>query len=137
MLEFLTPRPSAARAAGILREVFGSIQAPFAFRLWDGQEVRLGGGEPVCTAVIKSPEIFLRLIRAPTPSGGEGSELPLPSRESVRGSKLPLPSGESVRGSKLPLPSGESVRGSKLPLPSRESVRGSKLPLPSGGSVGV
>lgn len=67
MLDFLTPRPSAARAAGILRDVFGSIQAPFAFRLWDGQEVRLGGGAPVCTAVIKSPEIFLRLIRDPTP----------------------------------------------------------------------
>jgi hypothetical protein len=67
MIGFLTPRPSAARAAGILRDIFGAIQAPFAFRLWDGQEVRLGGGEPVCTAVIKTPETFLRLIRDPTP----------------------------------------------------------------------
>jgi hypothetical protein len=67
MFGFLTPRPSAARAAGILREVFGSIRAPFAFRLWDGREVRLGGGEPACTAVIKTPETFLRLIRDPTP----------------------------------------------------------------------
>jgi hypothetical protein len=67
MIGLLAPQPSAARAAGILREVFGSIRAPFAFRLWDGQEVRLGGGEPVCTAVIKTPETFLRLIRDPTP----------------------------------------------------------------------
>jgi len=44
MIGLLAPQPSAARAAGILRDVFGSIRAPFAFRLWDGQEVRLGGG---------------------------------------------------------------------------------------------
>ncbi|HET8576814.1 MAG TPA: hypothetical protein VFO18_06940 [Methylomirabilota bacterium] len=67
MLSLLAPRPSAARAAGILREVFTGIAAPFAFRLWDGQEVRLGDGPPVCRAVIKSPETFLRLIRDPTP----------------------------------------------------------------------
>jgi hypothetical protein len=67
MLSPLAPRPSGARAAGILREVFTGIAAPFAFRLWDGREVRLGDGLPVCTAVIKSPETFLRLIRDPTP----------------------------------------------------------------------
>lgn len=67
MIGLLTRRPTPARAAGILRRVFGRIQAPFAFRLWDGQEVRFGSGAPACTAVIKSPETFLRLIRDPTP----------------------------------------------------------------------
>jgi hypothetical protein len=47
--------------------VFGQIPASFAFRLWDGQEVRLGPGDPVCTAVIKTPETFLRLLRNPSP----------------------------------------------------------------------
>ena len=60
-------RPSPAAAARILRDVFGHIQAGFAFRLWDGREVRLGPGEPVCTAVIKAPETFMRLMRDPTP----------------------------------------------------------------------
>ncbi len=67
MISLLAPRPSASRAAAILREVFGSIPAPFAFRLWDGQVVPIGVGAPVCTAVIKAPETFLRLIRDPTP----------------------------------------------------------------------
>ena len=67
MLSLLAPRPSAARAAGILREVFSALPGPFAFRLWDGQEVRFGARPPACTAVIKSPETFLRLIRNPTP----------------------------------------------------------------------
>lgn len=67
MIGLPAPKPSAARAAGILRDVFGSIPAPFAFRLWDGREVRVGSGAPACTAVIKAPETFLRLIRDPTP----------------------------------------------------------------------
>jgi len=62
------PRPSAHRAASILRDVFGRIPTPFAFRLWDGQELRIGAGEPVCTVVVKSPEIFVELIRDPTPN---------------------------------------------------------------------
>jgi len=61
------PHPSPGRAARILREVFGRIQGPFAFRLWDGQEVRFGSDPPVCTAVIKTPEIFLQLMRDPSP----------------------------------------------------------------------
>jgi hypothetical protein len=60
-------RPSPAGAARALREVFGHIQAPFAFRLWDGREVRLGPDRPACTAVIKTPETFLRLLRDPSP----------------------------------------------------------------------
>lgn len=59
--------PSPAGAARVLREVFGHISASFAFRLWDGQEVRLGPEQPVCTAVIKAPETFARLIRDPSP----------------------------------------------------------------------
>jgi hypothetical protein len=60
-------QPSPAGAARVLREVFGHIPAAFAFRLWDGREVRLGPSEPVCTAVIKSPETFMRLMRDPSP----------------------------------------------------------------------
>ena len=68
MIALLTPTPSAARAAAILRDVFGRLSgAPFAFRLWEGSEVRFGSGEPVCTVVVKSPEIFMRLIRNPSP----------------------------------------------------------------------
>lgn len=67
MLARLIPTPTPARAAVILHRVFGRLSASFAFRLWDGREVRLGSGEPVCTAVIKSPETFLSLIRNPTP----------------------------------------------------------------------
>jgi len=59
--------PSPAAAARVLREVFGHVQASFAFRLWDGREVRLGAGEPACTAVIKTPGTFLRLVRDPSP----------------------------------------------------------------------
>lgn len=67
MLAFLTPTPTPSRAAAILREVFRGLPDSFAFRLWDGQEVRFGPGPPACTAVIKSPETFLRLIRDPSP----------------------------------------------------------------------
>jgi len=66
-LTALLPTPTPARAAAILREVFGRLPGALAFRLWDGQEVRLGTGTPVVTAVIKSPETFLSLIRDPSP----------------------------------------------------------------------
>ena len=61
------PHPSPARAARILRDVFGGLPSAFAFRLWDGREVRFGSDEPVCTAVIKTPETFVRLVRDPSP----------------------------------------------------------------------
>ncbi len=68
MITPLTPTPSSARAAAVLSEVFSPLRtAPFAFRLWDGSEVRFGDGPPVCTTVIKSPETFVRLIRNPSP----------------------------------------------------------------------
>jgi len=67
MLAFLTPTPTPPRAAAILKTVFGTLPASFAFRLWDGQEVRFGSDTPACIAVIKSPETFLHLIRDPSP----------------------------------------------------------------------
>jgi len=60
-------RPSARAAADILRRVFGHVPASFAFRLWDGSEVRFGADTPVCVAVIKSPEVFVELMRDPSP----------------------------------------------------------------------
>ena len=60
-------QPTPAGAARVLREVFGQVPAALAFRLWDGREVRLGPNEPVCTAVIKTPETFVRLMRDPSP----------------------------------------------------------------------
>lgn len=67
MIPRLAPQPTPARAAAILREVFGGLPGPFAFRLWDGTEVQLGPGMPVATAVIKSPEAFVQLMRDPSP----------------------------------------------------------------------
>ena len=67
MMASLLPQPTPARAARILRELFGHIVAPVAFRLWDGREVRLSGDEALSTVVFKSPEVFLDLIRHPTP----------------------------------------------------------------------
>jgi cyclopropane-fatty-acyl-phospholipid synthase len=58
---------SPARAASILRQVFGTVTSSFAFRLWDGTEVPVGTGEPRFTVVIHSPQTFARLIREPTP----------------------------------------------------------------------
>jgi cyclopropane-fatty-acyl-phospholipid synthase len=55
------------RAAEILHRVFDRVPGGFAFRLWDGSVVALGGGTPVCTAVVHQPQTFIRLIRDPTP----------------------------------------------------------------------
>ena len=63
----LLPTPTPARAAAVLREIFGRIKAPVAFRLWDGSEVRLSGDKALNTVVIKSPETYLDLIRDPAP----------------------------------------------------------------------
>jgi len=58
---------SSRRAAGILRKVFGHLPTGFAFRLWDGTLVSLGDGAPVCTAVVRQPATFVRLMRDPSP----------------------------------------------------------------------
>ena len=67
MTAWLLPSPTPARAAAMLREIFGRIHAPVAFRLWDGSEVRLSGDKALSTVVIKSPETFLALIQDPSP----------------------------------------------------------------------
>jgi cyclopropane-fatty-acyl-phospholipid synthase len=61
----LRPRPHTA--AAVLRRVFGRVPASFAFRLWDGTEVRFGTDRPVCVVVIKSQEGFVALMRDPSP----------------------------------------------------------------------
>jgi cyclopropane-fatty-acyl-phospholipid synthase len=58
---------STRRAAGLLREVFDRVPTGFAFRLWDGTLVRVGGSPPVCTTVVHRPETFIRLMRDPSP----------------------------------------------------------------------
>lgn len=59
--------PSPRRAAEVLHRIFDRVPGGFAFRLWDGSVVALGGGTPVCTAVLHQPETFIRLIRDPSP----------------------------------------------------------------------
>jgi cyclopropane-fatty-acyl-phospholipid synthase len=58
---------SSKRAAELLHRVFDRIPGGFAFRLWDGSLVALGGAAPVCTAVLHEPQTFIRLIRDPSP----------------------------------------------------------------------
>ena len=65
MLAGLVPRPRAQQAA--FREVFGSLPGDFAFRLWDGTDLRIGSAEPRFTVVIKTAETFSRLARDPSP----------------------------------------------------------------------
>ncbi len=67
MIARLISRSSSHRAAEILGQVFGHIAKPFAFRLWDGTDVPIGGGPPAFTVVIHTPAAFLRLVRAPSP----------------------------------------------------------------------
>jgi hypothetical protein len=66
-MRLAAPRPTPSRAARILKEAFGELDGRFAFRLWDGTEVTFGAPPPLATAVIKSPEVFVRLMRNPTP----------------------------------------------------------------------
>ena len=67
MMARLASRSSSHRAAEILGQVFGHITKPFAFRLWDGTGVPIGGRPPAFTVVIHTPEAFLRLVRDPSP----------------------------------------------------------------------
>ena len=60
-------RPGPARAASILRQIFGPVATGFAFRLWDGSVVGFGDGAPRFTVVIHTAATFARLIRQPTP----------------------------------------------------------------------
>ena len=67
LLGILAPRPAAPAAAAVLRRVFGRVRSGLGFRLWDGSEVRVGAGAPVCTVVFRSPEVFSRLMDDPSP----------------------------------------------------------------------
>lgn len=67
MIRDRAQRSEAARAASILRLVFGHVTTGFAFRLWDGTEVPLGVGPPRFTAVVHEPRTLARLLRDPTP----------------------------------------------------------------------
>ena len=60
------PRLSA-RAGDVLRQVFATVEADFAFRLWDGTVVSFGAGPPAFTVVVHASGTFLRLMRDPTP----------------------------------------------------------------------
>lgn len=55
------------RAADVLRQIFATVEADFAFRLWDGTAVAFGTGTPAFTVVIHAPATFFRLMRDPTP----------------------------------------------------------------------
>jgi len=60
--------PPATRAADVLRHVFARlVPASFAFRLWEGTHVTIGGGIPAFTVVFTTQEVFARLMRHPTP----------------------------------------------------------------------
>src|SRR5438477_13080372 len=55
------------QAGDVLRQVFATVQADFAFRLWDGTVVPFGAGPPAFTVVVHAPATFLKLMRDPTP----------------------------------------------------------------------
>ena len=67
MIGSRVPGSSSARAAVILREIFGGVATGFAFRLWDGTDVPLGEGPPRFTVVLPAPRTFVRLLRDPSP----------------------------------------------------------------------
>src|SRR2546428_7572686 len=57
----------AAAAAGLLRRVFASLEAPLTFRLWDGTTTCVGGtGESGFAVVFRSRRAFRRIVRWPT-----------------------------------------------------------------------
>jgi len=61
------PDRRAAAAAGLLRRVFASLEAPLTFRLWDGTTARVGGpGESGFAVVFRSRGAFRRIVRRPT-----------------------------------------------------------------------
>jgi cyclopropane-fatty-acyl-phospholipid synthase len=58
----------AATALGLLRRVFATVGTPITFRLWDGSAASVGaGGESPFAIVFRSPAVFRRLLRRPTP----------------------------------------------------------------------
>src|SRR5439155_18924054 len=61
------PDRRAAVAAGLLRRVFASLEAPLTFRLWDGTTACVGRtGESGFALVFRSRGAFRRIVRRPT-----------------------------------------------------------------------
>jgi len=61
------PDRRAAAAAGLLRRVFASLEAPLTFRLWDGTTACVGGtGESGFALVFRSRGAFRRIVLRPT-----------------------------------------------------------------------
>ncbi|TMA39141.1 MAG: hypothetical protein E6J79_04370 [Deltaproteobacteria bacterium] len=56
----------AARAAGVLAQVFLPLDVPIAFRLWDGTTTRVGPDDGGLTIVFHSRRAFRRLLLRPT-----------------------------------------------------------------------
>ena len=56
----------AARAAGVLAQVFLPLDVPMAFRLWDGTTTRVGRDRSGFTLVFHSRRAFRRLLLRPT-----------------------------------------------------------------------
>ena|SRR5207253_11175265 len=54
-------------AERILRRVFAATRIPLRFHLWDGTVVRVGPGESAFAIVFRSPDVFRRILRKPTP----------------------------------------------------------------------
>jgi len=54
-------------AERILRRVFAAVRTPIRFQLWDGTVVRVGPGESGFAIVFRSPDVFRRILRDPTP----------------------------------------------------------------------
>lgn len=61
-----TVKPSAARAAEILKEIFAPMEDGFRIRLWDGSEVDVGKKIRGFTVHFLSLRVFKRLIYRPT-----------------------------------------------------------------------
>jgi len=55
-------------AVRLLERIFAPLPTPLVFRLWDGTRARVGApGECPFTVTFRSPRIFRRILRRPTP----------------------------------------------------------------------
>jgi len=62
------PDLGVATAVRLLRRVFAPLEAPLAFRLWDGTFTSVGrGGDCPFAVVFRSASAFRRIVRRPTP----------------------------------------------------------------------
>lgn len=58
----------ASIAVRLLERIFARLPTPLVFRLWDGTTARVGApGECRFTVTFRSPRVFRRIIRRPTP----------------------------------------------------------------------